>query len=87
MIVSGVPERTPNHAAEILETALDILLQMDQLKNPETGLPLNIQIGKLIISILYMIIIHHEIIKMIQICGKLKAFLTLGKKILNSFNQ
>jgi hypothetical protein len=53
MIVSGVPERTPNHAAEILETALDILLQMDQLKNPETGLPLNIQIGKLIISILY----------------------------------
>jgi hypothetical protein len=64
MIVSGVPERTPHHAAEILETALDILLQMDHLKNPETGLPLNIQIGKLIILYYFnSVCFNHRLLK------------------------
>jgi hypothetical protein len=46
MIVSGAPERTPNHAVEILETAFDMLRQIKTLKNPVSGQPMMIRIGK-----------------------------------------
>ena len=56
MIVSGAPVRTPNHANEILETALDMLLQIGHLKNPETGLSLGLQMG-IFINIQYSAIL------------------------------
>ena len=45
MIVSGAPERTPDHAIEILEMALDMLVLINTLKNPATGKTMRIRIG------------------------------------------
>ena len=45
MIVSGAPERTPDHAIEILEMAFDMLLHIKLLRNPVTGKSMMIRIG------------------------------------------
>ena len=45
MIVSGAPERTPDHAIEILEMALDMLEHINSLRNPATGKAMRIRIG------------------------------------------
>ena len=46
MIVSGAPERTPDHATEILDMAFEMLEQINLLRNPVTGKPMMIRIGK-----------------------------------------
>ena len=46
MVVSGAPERTPNHALEILEMGFDMLNQINSLRNPITGKPMAIRIGQ-----------------------------------------
>jgi hypothetical protein len=45
MIVSGAPERTADHALEILEMAFDMLSQINTLRNPSSGKPMMIRIG------------------------------------------
>ena len=45
MIVSGAPERTPDHAIEILEMAFEMLELINTLRNPATGKNMKIRIG------------------------------------------
>ena len=45
MIVSGAPERTPDHAIEILEMALEMMVEINTLRNPATGKTMRIRIG------------------------------------------
>ena len=45
MIVSGAPERSPDHAIEILEMALEMMEEINTLKNPATGKTMMIRIG------------------------------------------
>jgi hypothetical protein len=45
MIVSGAPERTPDHAIEILEMAFDMLSLINTMRSPVTGKPMMIRIG------------------------------------------
>ncbi len=45
MIVSGAPERTPNHASEILDMAIDMVDLINTFKNPASGKPMAIRIG------------------------------------------
>jgi guanylate cyclase len=45
MIVSGAPERTPDHAIEILDMAFEMLEQIHTLRNPATGKTMRIRIG------------------------------------------
>jgi hypothetical protein len=46
MVVSGVPERFPNHAPEIIEMGLGMLTEISTLKNPSNGKAMMIRIGK-----------------------------------------
>ena len=46
MIVSGAPERTPDHAIEILNMAFEMLEQINSLRNPVTGKAMMVRIGK-----------------------------------------
>ena len=48
MIVSGVPDRIPNHASEILEMAIDMLVLINTIRDPVSGSPMRIRIGTLI---------------------------------------
>ena len=45
MVVSGLPERTNNHALEIVEMAFDMLNAIATLPNPATGEPMKIRVG------------------------------------------
>ena len=47
MVVSGLPERTDNHASEIVEMAFDMLDNITTLNNPVTKEPMKIRVGKL----------------------------------------
>ena len=47
MVVSGLPERTDNHAAEIVDMAFDMLDNITTLNNPVTKEPMKIRVGKL----------------------------------------
>jgi len=46
MVVSGLPERTNNHAVEIIDMAFDMLAAIATLKNPATGESMMIRIGE-----------------------------------------
>ena len=46
MVVSGLPERTNNHAIEIIEMAFDMLNAISTLINPATNVPMQIRVGK-----------------------------------------
>ena len=46
MVVSGLPERTDNHASEIVEMAFDMLDNIALVTNPVTTEPLKIRVGK-----------------------------------------
>ena len=50
MVVNGVPVRKDHHVEPVAAMALDILESMDELKDPSTGKPLTITIGKLLFS-------------------------------------
>jgi guanylate cyclase len=45
MVVSGLPERTDNHAGEIVEMGFDMLNNIDTVCNPATQEPLKIRVG------------------------------------------
>lgn len=45
MVVSGLPERTNNHAYEIIEYAFDMLNAIATIPNPATGEPMRIRVG------------------------------------------
>lgn len=45
MVVSGLPERTNNHAHSIVEMAFDMLNAIATLPNPATGEPMKIRVG------------------------------------------
>lgn len=45
MVVSGLPEKTTNHAEEIMEMGFDMLDAISALLNPATGQPLKIRVG------------------------------------------
>lgn len=45
MVVSGLPERTNNHAVEIVEYAFDMLNAIATIPNPATGEPMRIRVG------------------------------------------
>jgi class 3 adenylate cyclase len=45
MVVSGLPERTDNHATEVMEMAFDMLAAISTLRNPATGEAMMIRIG------------------------------------------
>jgi hypothetical protein len=45
MIVSGVPERFPGHALEIIELGFAMLNEISTLKNPANGKQMMIRIG------------------------------------------
>ena len=45
MVVSGLPERTNNHAIEIIEMAFDMLNAISTLINPATNVPMQIRVG------------------------------------------
>ena len=45
MIVSGAPNRTSNHACEIIEMSIDMLSLSNTLRDPVTGKPIMIRIG------------------------------------------
>jgi len=46
MIVSGVPERTHEHAYEIIEMGFDMLQAISTLRNPANGKPMMVRVGK-----------------------------------------
>ena len=46
MVVSGLPERSNNHATEIIEMGFDMLIAISTLLNPATSKPLMIRVGK-----------------------------------------
>lgn len=46
MVVNGIPVRKEQHAEPVAAMALDIVQSMDDLKDPSTGEPLTITIGK-----------------------------------------
>ena len=46
MVVSGLPERTDNHASEIVEMAFDMLDNIALVTNPVTTEPLKIRVGE-----------------------------------------
>ena len=58
MIVSGAPERTPDHAVEILNMAFEMLEQINMLRNPATGKTMRIRIGLKNYSLLFESIIY-----------------------------
>ena len=45
MVVSGLPEKTHNHAHSIVDMAFDMLNGIATLPNPATGEPMNIRVG------------------------------------------
>lgn len=45
MVVSGLPEKTNNHAHSIVDMAFDMLNSIATLPNPATGEPMNIRVG------------------------------------------
>lgn len=45
MVVSGLPERTNNHAHNIVDMAFDMLNAIATLPNPATGEPMKIRVG------------------------------------------
>lgn len=45
MVVSGLPERTPRHAEEIIEMGIDMLNGISTLENPATLEPMRIRVG------------------------------------------
>jgi hypothetical protein len=45
MVVSGVPERIPNHATEIIEMGTDMIAEISLLKNPISGKAIMIRVG------------------------------------------
>ncbi|KAK7488571.1 hypothetical protein BaRGS_00020188, partial [Batillaria attramentaria] len=45
MVVSGVPERTKDHAQKVARFAMDIVGQAAQVPSPATGKPLQIRVG------------------------------------------
>ncbi|CAG5127190.1 unnamed protein product [Candidula unifasciata] len=45
MIVSGVPEKTDNHAQPVANFALDMIEDAGLVRSPATGLPLQIRVG------------------------------------------
>lgn len=45
MVVSGLPERNPNHAQEIIDMGFDMLAAISTLRNPATGETMMIRIG------------------------------------------
>lgn len=46
MVVNGIPERKEQHAEPVAAMALDIVQSMDDLRDPSTGGPLTVTIGK-----------------------------------------
>ena len=48
MIVSGAPERIPNHAFEILSMAVEMLALINTMRDPTNGNPMKIRIGNII---------------------------------------
>ncbi len=46
MVVSGLPEKTNNHAYEIIEMAFDMLNAISTLLNPVNMEPMRIRVGK-----------------------------------------
>jgi hypothetical protein len=49
MIVSGAPERIPNHACEILAMAVDMLALINTMRDPTNGNPMKIRLGNKLI--------------------------------------
>lgn len=45
MVVSGLPEKTSNHAQNIVDMAFDMLNAIATLPNPATGEPMKIRVG------------------------------------------
>jgi hypothetical protein len=45
MVVSGLPEKTNNHAVEIIEMGFDMLDAISTLLNPGTSEPMKIRVG------------------------------------------
>lgn len=45
MVVSGLPEKTNNHAQNIVDMAFDMLNAIATLPNPATGEPMKIRVG------------------------------------------
>jgi hypothetical protein len=45
MIVSGAPERIPNHACEILSMAVDMLALINTMRDPTNGNTMKIRLG------------------------------------------
>jgi hypothetical protein len=45
MVVSGLPEKTDNHAIEIIEMGFDMLAAISTLRNPATGETMMIRLG------------------------------------------
>ena len=45
MIVSGAPERIPNHACAILGMAVEMLALINTMRDPTNGKPMKIRLG------------------------------------------
>jgi hypothetical protein len=72
MIVSGAPERTPNHANEILEMAFDMLALINTLRDPISGKPMKIRIGKIILKFKFCLKWHGLLLKSESDCKKIE---------------